>query len=259
MLSNHLILCRSLLLLGSWLFASGGLSIEASASVSVLPVNIQGWFPLGLTGLISLLSKGLSRVFSSTTVWKHQFFSAQPSFMVQLSHPYVTVREWTDPNLRSRESSWDFREAWRGWRTFLREMNAIFLHFLLTTTIPGHPCLEDHALASRSRSRVLVCYLTPHAQNWIYSPWCIESSLQGDMWTHLLWWHGPYILFLLCFPVLWKCPAPSIDSEDIIISELIIFKAPNQKIEDLICIMIFLFSPEQVLSMRISYCCFWRE
>ena len=54
------------------LFTSGGQSIRASASV--LPMNSQGWFPLGLTGLVSLLSKGLSRVFSSTTIWKHQFF-----------------------------------------------------------------------------------------------------------------------------------------------------------------------------------------
>ena len=63
----------------SWLFPSGGQSIGASASTSVLPMNIQGGFPLGLTSLISLLSKELSRVFSSTTVRKHQFFSAQPS------------------------------------------------------------------------------------------------------------------------------------------------------------------------------------
>ena len=63
----------------SQLFVSGGQSIRASASASVLPMNIQGWFSLGLTGLISLLSKGLSRVFSSTTVWKHQFFGTQPS------------------------------------------------------------------------------------------------------------------------------------------------------------------------------------
>ena len=55
-------------------FASGGINIGASASV--LPMNIQGWFPIGLTGLISLQSKGLSRVFFSTTVWKHPFFSA---------------------------------------------------------------------------------------------------------------------------------------------------------------------------------------
>ena len=58
----------------SRLFISGGQSIGASASAPVLPVNIQGWFPLGWTGLISLLSRGLSRVFYSTTIWKHQFF-----------------------------------------------------------------------------------------------------------------------------------------------------------------------------------------
>jgi len=58
----------------SWLSISGGQSIGVSASASVLPMNIQGWFPLGLTGLILLLSKGPSKVFSSTTVRKHQFF-----------------------------------------------------------------------------------------------------------------------------------------------------------------------------------------
>ena len=63
----------------SWLFASGGQSIGVSASASVLPMNIQDWFPLKLTGLISLLSKGLSRVFSSITIPKHQFSSTQPS------------------------------------------------------------------------------------------------------------------------------------------------------------------------------------
>ena len=63
----------------SWLFMSGGQSIGASAWASVLTVNIQGWFTLRLIGLISLLSKGLSRVFSITTIWKYQFFSAQPS------------------------------------------------------------------------------------------------------------------------------------------------------------------------------------
>ena len=63
----------------SQLFTSGGQSIGASTSASILPVNIQGWFPLQLTGLISLLSKGLSRVFSNTTNWKNQFSGAQPS------------------------------------------------------------------------------------------------------------------------------------------------------------------------------------
>ena len=59
----------------NWLFTSGVQSIGASTSASVLPMYIQDWFPLGLTGWISLLSNGLSRVFSSTTVWKHQFFN----------------------------------------------------------------------------------------------------------------------------------------------------------------------------------------
>ena len=61
----------------SHLFASGGQSIGVSASTSFLPMNIQSWFPLGWTGWISLQSKGLSRVFSNTTVQKHQFFSTQ--------------------------------------------------------------------------------------------------------------------------------------------------------------------------------------
>ena len=60
----------------SQLLASGGQSIWVLASTLVLPMTIQSWFPLGLTGLISLLSEGLSRVFSNTTVRKHQFFSA---------------------------------------------------------------------------------------------------------------------------------------------------------------------------------------
>ena len=90
MLSNHLILCRCLLLMPSIFQHQGffqwigslhhvALSIEASASASVLPMNSSGWFPLGLTGLIFLLSKGFSRVLFSTTVQKDQFFGTQPS------------------------------------------------------------------------------------------------------------------------------------------------------------------------------------
>ena len=63
----------------SWFFTSCGQSIGASPSASVLPMNIQGWFPLGLTGLVSLLFKGLSRIFSNTTIWKHQSVSIQTS------------------------------------------------------------------------------------------------------------------------------------------------------------------------------------
>jgi len=98
MTSNHLIFCRLLLpsifpsiselaFPVSWLFASGGQSIEASASV--LPMNIQSWFPLGLTSLISLLSNGLSRVFSTTSL-KALILWGSAFFMVHLSHPYMS-------------------------------------------------------------------------------------------------------------------------------------------------------------------------
>ena len=73
------------------LFSWGGQGIGASTSASVLPMTIQDWFPLGLTGLISLQSKGLSRVFSNTTIWKHQFFHTQHPFMVPLSHSNMTT------------------------------------------------------------------------------------------------------------------------------------------------------------------------
>ena len=97
MLSNHLILCRPLLLLlsifpvsGSFpmsqFFTSGSQRIGASASV--LPVNNQDWLPWGLTSLIPLQSKGLSRVFSNTTVQKHQFFGTQLSLW---SNSYVHI------------------------------------------------------------------------------------------------------------------------------------------------------------------------
>ena len=95
---NHLMLCHLLLLPSIFpsikVFSNEsalhicGRIIGVSALASVLPMNIQDWYPLGLTGWISLQSKGISRVFSSTTVWKHQFFSAQPSL-------------WSDSHIRT--------------------------------------------------------------------------------------------------------------------------------------------------------------
>jgi len=97
MLSNHLILCRPLLLLPSIFPVSGSFpmsqfftsgSQRIGASASVLPVNNQDWFPWRLTSLIPLQSKGLSRVFSNTTVQKHQFFGAQLSLW---SNSYIHI------------------------------------------------------------------------------------------------------------------------------------------------------------------------
>ena len=73
-------------------FASGGQSIGISASASVLPMNIQDWFPLGWTSWISLQSKGLTRVFSNTTVQRHQFFGAQLSLWSN-SHIHTRLLE----------------------------------------------------------------------------------------------------------------------------------------------------------------------
>ena len=103
MRSNHLILCRPLLLLPSifpsirsfqinQLSASGGQSIGVSVSTSVPPMNTQDWSPLGWTGWISLQSKGLSRVFSNTTLQKHQFFSTQ-LYLQSNSHIHTWLLE----------------------------------------------------------------------------------------------------------------------------------------------------------------------
>ena len=99
--SNHLIFCHPLLLLPtifpcirvfsvSQFFTSGGQSIGVSVSTSVFPMNTQDWYPLGWIGWIFLQSKGLSRVFSNTTVQKHQFFGTQLFYTSTLT-PYLTT------------------------------------------------------------------------------------------------------------------------------------------------------------------------
>ena len=78
----------------SWFFASGGQNIGISASASVFPMNIQDWFPLGLIDWISLMSKGLSRVFSNTTIQKHLLFGLQLSLWSN-SHKHTWLLEKT--------------------------------------------------------------------------------------------------------------------------------------------------------------------
>ena len=102
----------------SQLFAWSGQSIGVSASASVLPMNTQDWSPIGWTGWTSLQSKGLSRVFSNTTVQKHQFFSAQPS-------SDVTCPLSLDLRLRVKKTSgvgvvcWVGSKVMRSWGIFL--------------------------------------------------------------------------------------------------------------------------------------------
>ena len=131
----------------SRLFASGGLSTRASASV--LPMNIQDWFPLGLTGLISLLSKGLSRVFSNTTVQKHQFFGSQLS--VRLSHPYMTTGKITALTI---------------W-TFVGKVTFLLFNML-----------SCHSFYPRGK-----CLLI----SWLRSPSTVYPVLSNSLWSVLSW------------------------------------------------------------------------
>ena len=87
----------------SQFFASGSQNIGTSASASILPMNIQGWFPLGLTSLNSLQSKGLLGVFSSTTVWKHQFFDTQPSLW---SNSHIHNDDWKNHSVDCMDLCW---------------------------------------------------------------------------------------------------------------------------------------------------------
>ena len=155
----------------SRLVPSGGQSIEASASASVLPMNIQDWFPLEWTGLFSLQSKGLSRVFSSTIVQKHQFFGAQPFFIVPLSHLYVT----TGKTVALTE------------RTFVGKVMS-----LLFNTLSGFVI----AFLPRSKSLLISWLQSPSTMilEPRFHPWVPEGPLEKAMATHssILAWRFPW-------------------------------------------------------------------
>ena len=157
--SSHLILCSPLLLLTSIFptirvfssklaLQSGGQSIGALASASAFPVNIQGCFPLGLTGLTSLQSKGLSRVFSNTTVQKHQFFSVQPSLWFS-SHIYtyttgrtIVLTIWT---FVSQVMSLVFNMPYRSVIVFLLKNKRLLISWL---QLPSAVILEPKKIKS---------------------------------------------------------------------------------------------------------------
>ena len=155
MLSNHVILCRPFLRLPSifpsirvfskeLLFTSGGQNIGALASALVFPMNIQSWFPLGLTGLISLQSKGLSRVFSNTTIWKHHYLA-----LSLLHGPTITF----------------IYDYWKShifdWTTFVSKVMSLLFNtwsrFVIT-------------FLSRSKCLLISC-LQSHRSQWFWSPY----------------------------------------------------------------------------------------
>ena len=169
MLSNHPILCCSQYIPASGsfpmsqIFVSEGQIIGASASV--LPMNIQGWFPLGLSGLMSLQPKGLSRVFSSTTIQKHQFFGCSAFIMwtqpLLWSHPYMTTGKtiaWTILTFVSTLMSLIFNTLSRFVIVFLLRNKHLLISWLLSTI-----CRDFGA--PKNKVSYCFCYFP------IYLPW----------------------------------------------------------------------------------------
>ena len=150
----------------SQFFISGGQSIEVSVSASVLPMNIQDWFPLRLTCWISLQSKGLSRVFSNTTVQKYQFIGAHQHstfFIVQLTHLYMTTLKTT---------------ALTRW-TFFGKMMSLLFNMLSRLVIAFLP-RSKYLLISRLQS--------PSAVIWSPRKWSLSLF---PLFPHLFamkWW-----------------------------------------------------------------------
>ena len=149
----------------SQLFTSRSQSTAAAASALVLPVNIQGWFPLGSTGLI-LLYRGLSRVFSSTTIRNHQFFNPYSTLyiMVQLSHLYMTTGKTT---------------ALTRWTSVSKVMSLLFntLSKFVMASLPRSKCLlimwlqSPSSLILKPQKRISVSFqFFP-----IYLPWSDET------------------------------------------------------------------------------------
>ena len=126
-------------------------------------MNIQDWFPLGLTGLISLLSKGLSWVFSSTTVWKHQILWHSAFFMIQLSHPYMTTGKtiaWTRWTFVGRVISLLFNMLFR--------LVIAFLYIKLFSSIITNPHLKELFRGWSSKEYTCQCR---GRKRWGFDPW----------------------------------------------------------------------------------------
>ena len=177
--SNYLIFCHPLLLPSIFLsirvfsnvfFASGSQSIGPSASASVLPINIQDWFPLGLTGLI-LLSKGFSRVFSNTTVEKRRFFGAQLSLWSD-SH----IHTWLLKNLALTKGPLSAKVGFINYRN---------LYF--TVLVAGSPRSEYQCSWVLVKALFLV-------HNWhLLTVFCLGGEDLGSLWASLV---RALILFL---------------------------------------------------------------
>ena len=182
--SNHLILCFPLLLLSIFprsesfpmiqLFTSSGQGIGASASASVLPMNIHDWSPLEWTGLISLQSKGLSRVFSNITVRKHQFFGA---LWCKVEHIGL-CSEGAMQSVPLLSSGWVDSRTWPKGRA---QQAGRERERRLWTGAGGKAHLYLHMTVLMTASRQLLCSLATtsyfpagkHPRMWVFFPLCL--------------------------------------------------------------------------------------
>ena len=166
----------------SWFFTSGGQSIGASASASVLPMNIQDWFLLGFTGWVSLQPKGLSRVFSNTIAQKHQFFSVQPFLLVQFSHPHmatgktIALTRWTLSVM-----SLLFDMLFRFVITFLQRSKYILIPWLKSpfALILELPKIKSVAVSIVSPS---ICHEVMEPDTMILVFWMLSQLFHSPLW-----------------------------------------------------------------------------
>ena len=173
--SNHLILCRPLLLLPA-IFPSirvfsnestlciRGPNYGVSASASVLPMNIQNWFPLGWTGWILLVSKGLSRVFSNTTLQKYQFLSA---YLSSQSNSHIHI--------------WSLEKPWTRW-TFVGKVMSLLFNILSRLIIAFLP-RSKHLLISYIQSPSAVILEPKKIKSATVSPSICHEVMELDAWS----------------------------------------------------------------------------
>ena len=169
----------------SWLFSSGNQNTGASALTSVLPMSIQGWFPLRLTSLIFLLCKGLSGVFSSTTVWRHQFFGALPSLWSS-SHSHMTTGKTTALTIQTfvgKEMSLLFNTLSRFVITFLVRSNHLLKIFLMTLT--SLACVQSF-IDTQGHFQTFPIMYCRLKSSFFFAPW-VWSNFQISVYLHILY------------------------------------------------------------------------
>ena len=174
-----------------WFFTWGGQSLWSSASV--LPMNIQGWFPLGLTSSISLLSKGLARFFSSTTIFQRSAF-----FMVQLSHPYMTTGKPIALMIQifvGKVMSLHFNMLSRLVIAFFPRSKHLLISWLQS---PSAVVLEPKKIKSVTVSTVspFICHEVMGPDSMILVFWMLSFK---RFFTHLFHLHQEAFYFLLVF------------------------------------------------------------